>query len=83
MIRLSQGFSSAKPILPGIGHWAGDFRFHGPILQLIEFIDVRRDCFVRTAATKQFEGATKPFFAGGAELRKPQRVIKPPTNNGG
>jgi hypothetical protein len=45
MIRLSQGFSSAKPILPGIGHWAGDSRFHGPILQFIEFIDVRRELF--------------------------------------
>jgi hypothetical protein len=45
MIRLSQGFSSAKPILPGIGHWAVDSRFHGAILQFIEFIDVRRELF--------------------------------------
>jgi hypothetical protein len=32
---------------------------------------------------KQFSWATKPFFAFGAERRKPQLVIKSPTTTAG
>jgi hypothetical protein len=37
------------------------------------------ELFRRAAATTQFSGATKPFFAFGAELWKRRMVIKLPT----
>src|SRR5260370_12304261 len=45
----------------------------------IEIIWFLATLFRPALATKQFSGATKPFFAFGAELRKRRMVIKPTT----
>jgi hypothetical protein len=44
-----------------------------------EIIGLLAALFRPALATKQFSGATKPFFAFGAEFRKRRMVIKPTT----
>jgi hypothetical protein len=46
------------------------------LIYSIEIIGFLAELFRPASATKQFSGATKPFFAFGAELRKRRMVIK-------
>jgi hypothetical protein len=77
---------SAKPKLPGIGQWAGNSRFHGPMLRFIEFIDVRRELFRPRGGDETIRGRDETIFrlwcrtpetAEGYQAANQQRRIAP------
>src|SRR5258708_40098355 len=91
MSRLSQCFGSAKPKLPGIGHWAGNSRFHGPMLRFIEFIDVRRELFRPRGGDETIRGRDETIFrlwcrtpetAEGYQAANQQRRVAPAAKSG-
>ena len=60
-----------------------DSRHDAWALPPLKLLELFRRMFRRAGDTKQFSGATKPFSAWSADIRKQLMVIRPPTNTAG